>query len=39
MMNFNDKKTKRVAAAVIVVILCAAMTVGLLTGIMGLAGM
>ncbi len=39
MMNFRDKKSKRTLALVICVFICVAMVVGLLTGIMGVAGM
>ncbi len=38
MMNFRDNKTKRIMAQVIVVVICVAMVVGLLVGIMGMGG-
>ncbi len=33
MMNFRDKKSKRTLAIVIVVLICLAMVIGLLSGI------
>lgn len=38
MMNFRDKKSKRIMAQVIVIVICVAMVVGLLVGIMGMGG-
>lgn len=38
MMNFRDKKSKRIMAQVVVVIICVAMVVSLLVGIMGMGG-
>ena len=35
MMNFRDKKSKRVFATVVVVLICAGMLIGLLTGLLG----
>ncbi len=39
MMNFRDKKSGRIVAIVIVVIICVAMAVGLMAGITGYGGM
>lgn len=38
MMNFRDKKSNRIVAIVIVVIICVAMAAGLLAGITGFGG-
>ena len=35
MMNFRDNKSKRVFATVVVVLICAGMLIGLLTGLLG----
>ena len=39
MMNFKDKKSKRIFAIVICVLVCLGMLVGLLTGLMGVFSM
>ena len=39
MMNYRDKKSKRLVAQIIVALICAAMVIGLFAGILGMGAM
>ena len=39
MMNFRDKKSIRLMAQIIVVLICGAMVIGLFAGILGMGAM